>query len=77
VLDVSVAGVRHQGQDEIVKAWIVLRGGAHATEEEIITHCREKLAGYKVPKLIEFRDALPKTMVGKVLRRELVAENKR
>lgn len=74
VLDVSVAGVRSQDQAEVVKAWIVLRGGAQATPEEIIAYCREKLAGYKVPKLIEFRDSLPKTMVGKVLRRNLVAD---
>lgn len=74
VLDVSVAGVPTKEQAEVVKAWIVLRGGAQVTQDEIIAYCREKLAGYKVPKLIEFRDSLPKTMVGKVLRRTLVAE---
>jgi long-chain acyl-CoA synthetase len=42
--------------------------------EELRTFCKEKLAGYKVPRQIEFRDALPKTMAGKVLRRELVKE---
>ncbi|MBI5030035.1 MAG: long-chain fatty acid--CoA ligase [Chloroflexi bacterium] len=78
VFDVSVAGVPTKEQSEVVKAWIVLRGGAQATEEDIVKHCRERLAGYKVPKLVEFRDQLPKTMVGKVLRRNLVAEdNKR
>jgi long-chain acyl-CoA synthetase len=74
VLDVSVAGVRHGDQAEAVKAWVVLCAGAQLTEEELTAYCREKLVGYKVPKLIEFRDSLPKTMVGKVLRRMLVAE---
>ena len=77
VLDVSVAGVKTNEQAEVVKAWIVLKGGVQATEEEIIKYCREKLAGYKVPKLIEFRDNLPKTMVGKVLRRNLVADEQK
>ncbi len=76
VLDVSVAGVPYGDQAEVVKAWVVLRGGAQLTEEELTAYCREKLSGYKVPKLIEFRDSLPKTMVGKVLRRMLVAEEK-
>ena len=77
VLDVSVAGVRHDDQAEVVKAWVVLRAGVQLTEEELGAYCREKLSGYKVPKLIEFRDSLPKTMVGKVLRRVLVTEEKK
>jgi long-chain acyl-CoA synthetase len=76
VIDVSVAGVRHGNQTEVVKAWVVLRSEAHLGEADLIAFCRGKLAGYKVPKLIEFRDTLPKTMVGKVLRRTLVAEEK-
>jgi len=52
--------------NELVKAWIVLRGGQTATAEEIIAFCRTKLAGYKVPRQVEFRDTLPKSMVGKV-----------
>ncbi|MBM3696338.1 MAG: long-chain fatty acid--CoA ligase, partial [Actinobacteria bacterium] len=57
-----------------VKAFIVLRPGAAATEDDIIEHCRDHLARFKVPKFVEFRETLPKTFVGKVLRRELTAE---
>jgi long-chain acyl-CoA synthetase len=77
VVEVSVAGVPDEYQGEVGKAWIVLRPGQQVTADEIKAHCREKLAAYKVPKHIEFRDGLPKTMVGKVLRRELVAQDKR
>ena len=51
-----------------------MKPGETATEEEIIEYCRENLAYYKVPKFVEFRDELPKTMVGKILRRVLVEE---
>jgi len=74
VAEVSVAGVPDEYQGEVGKAWIVLRAGQQITADEIKAYCRERLAGYKVPKHIEFRDSLPKTMVGKILRRELVAE---
>lgn len=74
VAEVSVAGVPDEYQGEVGKAWIVLRAGEQVTADQIKAYCRERLAGYKVPKHIEFRDSLPKTMVGKVLRRELVAE---
>ncbi|HSG16036.1 MAG TPA: long-chain fatty acid--CoA ligase, partial [Anaerolineae bacterium] len=56
---------------ETVKAFVVLKEGQTATAEEIIGFCREQQAVYKAPTIIEFRDELPKTMVGKVLRREL------
>ena len=69
-----MAGVPDDYQGEVAKAWIVLRPGQQVTADEIRAYCREKLAGYKVPKHVEFRDSLPKTMVGKVLRRELVAQ---
>jgi len=71
VAEVSVAGITDERQGEAVKAWIVLRPGQEVTADEIRTFCRDKLAGYKVPRQVEFRDSLPKTMVGKVLRREL------
>jgi long-chain acyl-CoA synthetase len=71
VSEVSVTGIPDERQGEAVKAWIVLRPGQQATADEIRAHCRERLAGYKVPRQIEFRESLPKTMVGKVLRREL------
>ena len=77
VAEVSVAGVPDEYQGEVAKAWIVLRAGQQVTADEIRTYCREKLAAYKVPKHVEFRDNLPKTMVGKVLRRELVAQDRK
>ena len=72
VAEVSVAGVPDDYQGEAVKAWIVLRAGMQVTADEIRAYCKDKLAAYKIPKQVEFRDGLPKTMVGKVLRRELV-----
>jgi long-chain acyl-CoA synthetase len=71
VAQVGVAGVPDQAKGEAVKAWIVRRDGHAVSEDELRAFCREKLAPYKVPSRIEFRDDLPKTMVGKVLRREL------
>ena len=76
VAEVSVAGVADEYQGEAVKAWIVLRPDAQASVEELRAWCRERLSGYKVPKYIEFRATLPKSMVGKVLRRALTAEEK-
>jgi len=57
-----------------VKAYIVLKEGETLTEEEVIKFCKERLAPYKVPKIIEFRKELPKSMVGKVLRKILREE---
>jgi long-chain acyl-CoA synthetase len=71
VAEVGVAGVEDAKQGEAVKAWVVLRGGRHADEAELRAYCRERLAPYKVPSTIAFRSDLPKTMVGKVLRRSL------
>jgi long-chain acyl-CoA synthetase len=76
VNEVGVGGVSDEYQGEAVKAWVVLRPGQKATADEIRAYCRKKLAGYKVPKHIEFTENLPKTMVGKVLRRELVEKEK-
>ena len=76
VLEVGVAGVPDDYQGEAVKAWVVLRSGQQVTSDEIRQYCRQKLAPYKVPKHIEFREGLPKSMVGKVLRR-LLAEEER
>ncbi len=69
--EVGVAGVSDPTKGEAVKAWVVLRAGTSASEEELRAFCREQLAPYKVPAKIEFRKDLPKTMVGKVLRRAL------
>jgi long-chain acyl-CoA synthetase len=71
VAEVGVAGVADATKGEAVKAWVVLRAGQTASEADLRTFCREKLAPYKVPSRIEFRTELPKTMVGKVLRRVL------
>jgi long-chain acyl-CoA synthetase len=71
VAEVGVAGVRDELRGEAVKAWVVLRMGRTATDQELRAFCRDRLAPYKVPSHIEFRTELPKTMVGKVLRRAL------
>ncbi len=71
VLEVGVAGVPDEAKGEAVRAWVVLRPGKSATEDELRAFCRERLVHYKVPSKIEFRAELPKTMVGKVLRRAL------
>jgi long-chain acyl-CoA synthetase len=61
---------------EAVKAFVVLRPGASASEAEIIDYCREQLASYKLPRAVEFRSELPKTAIGKALRRVLAAEER-
>lgn len=76
IQDVGVAGVPDERKGEAVKAWVVLRPGAAPTVDELRAYSREKLAPFKVPSHIEFRESLPKTMAGKVLRRALVAEHK-
>ena len=75
VAEVSVAGVPDEYQSEAVKAWVVLRPGTTLTADEIRAHCRATLAAYKIPKHVVFRASLPKSSVGKVLRRELVRED--
>jgi long-chain acyl-CoA synthetase len=67
-------GITDKYRGETVKAFIVLKPGETATAEEIIAFCRQKLAAYKVPKLVEFRTSLPKSAIGKVLRKILRAE---
>jgi long-chain acyl-CoA synthetase len=71
VAEVGVAGVPDEKRGEAVRAWVVLRHGQEASEADLRAFCRERLAPYKVPGVIEFRTDLPKTMVGKVLRRAL------
>jgi len=72
VLEAAAIGVPVGGANQRTKAFVVLKDGQTATEAELIEWCRTGLAAYKVPKIIEFRDDLPKTMVGKILRRELM-----
>lgn len=70
VLEVGVIGEPNRESGEIVKA-VIVKKDPTLDEAAVITHCREFLAAYKIPKIIEFRDELPKTNVGKILRREL------
>jgi long-chain acyl-CoA synthetase len=74
VADAAVIGVPVGGDDQRVKAFIVLRQGAQTNEEDLRSFCRQRLARYKVPRHIEFRSALPRSSVGKVLRRQLAEE---
>ncbi|MEJ2746528.1 MAG: long-chain fatty acid--CoA ligase [Anaerolineae bacterium] len=75
VMEVSVAGVKDPRRGETVMAWIVKHPGDTTTEEEIIEWSKTQLAKYKYPRIVEFRDQLPKTTVGKVLKRNLVKEH--
>jgi fatty-acyl-CoA synthase len=68
VLEAAVIPVRDQFWGEVPKAIVVLKAGESATEEEIIAHCRQDLAGYKVPKSVEFAEGLPKGGTGKILK---------
>ncbi|AOV07298.1 AMP-binding protein [Sporosarcina ureilytica] len=77
ILECVVAGVPDTYRGETVKAYIVLKEGASVTEEALDKYCREQLAAYKVPRIYEFRDELPKTAVGKILRRTLIEEEKK
>lgn len=76
IQDVGVAGIPDPKRGETVKAWIVLSEGATLDQAELKEWCKERMAKYKIPTEIEFRDELPKTHVGKLLRRELVREHK-
>ena len=76
VLEVVAAGVPDPYRGETVKVYIVKKEGATVTEEELDQFARKHLAAYKVPRIYEFRDELPKTAVGKILRRTLVDEEK-
>jgi long-chain acyl-CoA synthetase len=79
IAKVCVVGVPDETTGERVKAFIVLKEGQTATADEIIAWCRHSehgLAGYRVPKEIEFRDSLPETLIGKVLRRVLLEEER-
>lgn len=77
VMEVGVAGVKDPAQGEAVKAWVVLRSGQQCTAEEIRAFCKERLTSYKVPKHVEFRDSLPKSLIGKVLKRVLQEEEEK
>jgi long-chain acyl-CoA synthetase len=70
ILEAAAIGVPNEHSGEVVKLFVV-RNDPNVTESDVEAYCRENLAGYKIPKEIEFRDDLPKTNVGKILRRAL------
>jgi long-chain acyl-CoA synthetase len=70
-LVLAVVGVPHESHGEEVKAVLALKAGHTATPEEIIAYCKERLAAYKYPRIVEFLDSLPKGPTGKILKREL------
>ena len=74
VAEVAVIGVPSEKWGETIKALVVLAPGASATEEELIKHCKSRLAGYKAPTSVEFRDAIPRTATGKIQKFKLREE---
>jgi long-chain acyl-CoA synthetase len=77
VLEAATIGLPDEKRGETVKSFVVLKAGQQATAEEILRHAAKDLAPFKVPKEIEFRPALPRSAVMKILRRELRAEEVR
>ena len=71
VMEACTIGIPHEYRGETVKAFIVVNEGESLTEEDVVAYCKDNLAAYKVPKIIEFIDELPKSAVGKILRRKL------
>ena len=76
ILEACTIGVKDEYRGETVKAYVVTKSGETLTKEEVIEFCRKNLAAYKVPKIVEFIDELPKTAVGKILRRKLKEREK-
>ncbi len=76
VMEVGVAGIPDPHKGEAPKGWVVLKEDCTVTESQLRDFCRERLSAYKIPIAIEFRSTLPKTLVGKILRRELAAEHR-
>ncbi len=77
VAEAVTVGIAHRSRGEVIKAFVVPCAGEELTVAELVAFCRGKLANYKVPKYFELRDALPKSLVGKVLRRALRDEEER
>jgi long-chain acyl-CoA synthetase len=75
VREAAVIGVASRHGGEMVKAFVVLEQGETASADEIIAFCKGELAAFKAPRIVEFRDELPKSLIGKVLRRHLREEN--
>jgi long-chain acyl-CoA synthetase len=76
VREVAAIPASDPAKGEAVKVYVALKAGAAATAEELIAFCRQRLAPHKVPKVVAFRDALPKTLIGKILRRALLEEER-
>jgi long-chain acyl-CoA synthetase len=77
VLEVAAGGISDPYRGETVKVWVVLKPGEALTAEEVLEFCKDKMAKFKVPTQVEFRNELPKTTVGKILRRVLIDQEKR
>ena len=71
---VAVLGVPYDQYGEEIKAYVVLKEGSSLVEEDLIAWCKEQMAVYKYPRIVEFRDTLPMTATGKILKKELKAE---
>ena len=71
VLQCAAIGVPDERTGEAIKMFVVVKPGASLTKEQVLKHMHDNVTGYKRPKLVEFRDSLPTTNVGKILRREL------
>ena len=76
VAEAVAIGIEDEYRGETVKAFVVRKSDSEVTEEEILAFCKEHLAPYKTPKAVEFRDELPKSTVGKLLRRVLADEER-
>ncbi|MBI1800797.1 MAG: long-chain fatty acid--CoA ligase [Chloroflexi bacterium] len=76
IKEAALVGFKDPYHGELPRAYVVLKDGETATAEEIIEHCRKHLASYKVPKQVEFRSDLPKSLVGKILKRKLMEEGR-
>ncbi len=76
ILEACTIGVPHEYRGETVKSFVVLKDNDKLNSEELISYCRQHLAPYKVPRLIEFTDALPKSPIGKILRKDLREKEK-
>jgi long-chain acyl-CoA synthetase len=77
IKEAAAIGMPDERLGEVTRAYVVLKQGETATEEEIIAFCKERMASYKAPRSVTFRDDLPKSMIGKVLRRELREEERK
>jgi len=76
VMEAAAIGIPDKYRGEVVKVYVVRKPGARVTADEIIEHCKKLMAPFKVPRAVEFRELLPKSLVGKILRRVLVEEER-